>query len=152
MNIKKIQELVEIMNDNGLAEIEIEQEGSKIKISKNVQGVITQQIVPQTSVQAPVASSNAGDGAKAEAAAPNSNCTEVKSPMVGTFYASPSPESPAYVQKGDMISVGDVICIVEAMKVMNEVKSECAGKIVDILASNADPVEFGQVMFLVEPM
>jgi acetyl-CoA carboxylase biotin carboxyl carrier protein len=80
------------------------------------------------------------------------NTNEIKSPMVGTFYRAPSPEAPPYVNMGDIISPGQVVCIIEAMKLMNEIKSEVKGKIIDIQVDNAEPVEFGQVLFIVEPI
>ena len=80
-----------------------------------------------------------------------SNRMEISSPMVGTFYRSPSPESPAFIEVGQTVEVGQVVCIVEAMKLMNEIKSEVRGKVVEILIDNAQPVEFGQVLFHVEP-
>ena len=93
----------------------------------------------------------AGAATQATVEAKKSTTVDIKSPMVGTFYRSPSPESPAYVNVGDTINVGQVICIIEAMKLMNEIKSEVKGKIVDIQVDNAEPVEFGQVLFVVEP-
>ena len=83
--------------------------------------------------------------------AENKNTVEIKAPMVGTFYRAPSPEAPPYVNIGDMIEPGQVVCIVEAMKLMNEIKSEVKGKIVDIMVDNAEPVEFGQALFVIEP-
>ena len=143
MNIKKIQELVEIMNENGLAQLEIEEEGSKIKLSKGSAGVVQQVVshpaAPQAAPEAQAAPAGAG------------NLKEVTSPMVGTFYPSPAPDADPYVKVGDIVHKGDVLCIVEAMKLMNEVKSEVEGKIVEICVESAEPIEFGQVMFRIEP-
>ena len=138
MNTKKIKELIGLMADNNLTELEVEQEGMKIKLVKGNSGRVEQVVVPaapaqQTAPTAPVISGK-----------------EVKAPMVGTFYRSPSPESPSFVEVGDTVNKGDVLCIIEAMKLMNEVKAEFGGKITAILAENAEPVEFGQVMFCVE--
>lgn len=83
---------------------------------------------------------------------PAANTVEIKAPMVGTFYRAPSPEAPPYVEAGQIIEVGQVVCIIEAMKLMNEIKSEIKGKILEILVENAEPVEFGQPMFLIEPI
>lgn len=147
MSIKKIRELVELMNDNGITEVEVEQEGLKIRLIKRAYGVVEQVITaaPQGATQA----------ATAEAAAPakeaGAKTKEVKSPMVGTFYRSPSPESDVYVEVGDVIQKGDVLCIVEAMKLMNEVKAEFGGRVVEICVENAEAVEYGQPIFIVEP-
>ena len=151
MNIKKIQELVEIMNDNGLTQVEIEQEGSKIKLSKTASGDL-QQIISAAPTAAPVAQAAAPAAAPAAEAPAASNLIEITSPMVGTFYRSPAPDADSYVEVGDTVHKGDVLCIVEAMKLMNEVKSEHEGKIVEICIDNAEPLEFGQVMFRIEPI
>lgn len=148
MNIKKIQELVEIMNENGLSQLEIEEEGSKIKLSKGATGVVQQVVSQPTAPQA--AAPQAAPEAQAAPAA-SGNLKEITSPMVGTFYSSPAPDADAYVKVGDIVHKGDVLCIVEAMKLMNEVKSEVDGKVVEICIENAEPIEFGQVMFRVEP-
>ncbi len=149
MNIKKIKELVELMNDNNLVEVEVEQEGLKIKLSKKAQGMVEQIVAPVVQHQAPVALSQA----EPSQASPESekNTKEIKAPMVGTFYRAPSPDIAPYVEVGSTVQKGEVICIVEAMKLMNEVKSEHTGKIVAICLENAEAVEFGQTMFVVEP-
>jgi acetyl-CoA carboxylase biotin carboxyl carrier protein len=144
MNIKKIKELVDLMNDNGLTEVEIEQEGVRVKLSKKAQGIIEQIVTaapaekPQEKVAAPA------EGGKV--------LQEITAPMVGTFYRSPAPDVESYVEVGDMVRKGDVVCIIEAMKLMNEVKAEITGKIVEIPVENAEPVEYGQALFLVEPV
>ena len=147
MNIKKIKELIDLMNDNGLTEVEIEQEGLKLKLTKRAAGIVEQVVVaaPQPGVAAAPA---AGEAAKTAA---QGSLKEVKAPMVGTFYKTPGPDAEAYVKVGSVINKGDVLCIVEAMKLMNEVKAEFSGKIVEICVDNAEAVEFGQVLFLVEP-
>ncbi|MFH1837505.1 MAG: acetyl-CoA carboxylase biotin carboxyl carrier protein [Candidatus Omnitrophota bacterium] len=146
MNTKKIKELIDLMNENGLTEIEVENEGLKIKLSKK--GQITEQIASF------VPSNAAGEpNAKTQDTAKNTgNSKEVKSPMVGTFYRSALPDSDPFVEIGDAVKKGDVLCIIEAMKLMNEIKSEFSGKIADILIENAEAVEFGQILFLVEPV
>lgn len=154
MNTKKIKELVELMNENDLTEVEVEQEGTKVRLIKRGGGMVEQVVAP-----APVVAAAAVPAAQAPAqavddsggAAPAAKGKEVKSPMVGTFYRSPSPEADSYVEVGDMVKEGDVLCIVEAMKMMNEVKAEFAGKIVEIPLGNAEPVEFGQTLFVIEP-
>jgi len=150
MNLKEIKDIINLMNENDLTEIEVEREGTKIKIKKssdNGSGVYSHgpgtyhvhaQPAPQASpgVEAPVVS----------------NRLEIKSPMVGTFYRAPSPDSPSFVESGDIVEIGQVVCIVEAMKLMNEIKSEIRGRIVEVPVSNAQPVEFGQTLFFVEPV
>ena len=149
MYIKEIKDMINLMNENGLTELEIEKEGVRIKLRKGSSGYEKDiQYVTQAPSQGDALGSPA---AQAAAEAKKSTTVDVKSPMVGTFYRSPSPEAPAYVGIGDTINVGQVICIIEAMKLMNEIKSEVKGKIVDIQVDNAEPVEFGQVLFAVEP-
>ena len=147
MSIKRIKELVDIMNENGLAEVEVEQEGFKVRIIKIRQGTIEQVVM-----SAAPAVSHAAAPQGQEAPAQKSGAKEVKSPMVGTFYRAPGPDTEPYVQVGDVIQKGDVLCIVEAMKLMNEVKAEFGGRVVEISVENADAVEYGQVLFLVEPV
>lgn len=150
MNTKKIQELIELMNANQLTEIEIEQDGTKIRILKGGAMPVRDIMAAHTDTQAKGREvTNAATQTPKE---DKQKLIEIKSPMVGTFYRSPSPEADPYVQIGDIIHKGDILCIVEAMKLMNEVKSEVEGKIVNILIENTEPVEFGQVMFLIEPL
>jgi acetyl-CoA carboxylase biotin carboxyl carrier protein len=151
MNLKEIKELVNLMNENGLMELEVEKEGMRIRLKKttsqaegsNGQVIIEKERIPETQRAAEAAP-------QAEKAAANS--VEIKAPMVGTFYRAPSPEAAPYVESGQVIETGQVICIIEAMKLMNEIKSEIKGKIVAVLVDNAEPVEFGQSMFLIEPL
>jgi acetyl-CoA carboxylase biotin carboxyl carrier protein len=148
MNIKEIKEMIQLMNENGLTEIEMEKEGLKIRLKKGASGVehaIYQEVRP--AMAAPrSAESEAREAPKPAAAAK----AVIKSPMVGTFYSSPAPDAPPFVQPGSQVQVGQVICIIEAMKLMNEIKSEVSGKIAEILVNNGDPVEFGQALFRVE--
>ena len=150
MYIKEIKDMINLMNENGLTELEIEKEGVRIKLRKGSSGYEKAvEYVPQPQAQV---AATAAQVAQAAADVKKSNMLDIKSPMVGTFYRSPSPEAPSYVKVGDTINVGQVICIIEAMKLMNEIKSEIKGKIVDIQVDNAEPVEFGQVLFVVEPV
>lgn len=148
MNVKELKEMITLMNENGLTEIEIEREGQRIRLKKGFSGApeVTQERV----IAQPPQASAAVDAEKGPEAA-KSNLVEIKAPMVGTFYRAPAPDAPAFVEKGDSIEAGQVVCIIEAMKLMNEIKSEVKGKIVDILVENAQPVEFGHVLFLIEP-
>jgi acetyl-CoA carboxylase biotin carboxyl carrier protein len=166
MNLKELKEMVDLMNENGLTEIEIEREGMKVRIRRAPEGPLSIQhvpyplpIVPQAAVAsvAPAPAAKPAESSAASAAAPapaddKSHLKEIKSPMVGTFYRAPSPESAPFVEIGQTVEVGQVVCIVEAMKLMNEIKSEVRGKIVEIIVDNAEPVEFGQVLFRADPL
>ncbi len=151
INLKELKDLIALMNENQLNELEIEKEGTKVRLKKAAgpeEGVIIQQV--------PMSASRASGMVPAGPvpvpdAPPKYNGTEIKSPMVGTFYRAPAPEAPPFVDIGQQIQVGQVLCILEAMKLMNEIKSEVKGKLVHILVDNGQPVEFGQVMFIVEP-
>ena len=146
MNIKKIEEVVKLMEKHGLTEITIEEEGVKIHLRKGSSGVIERAVEMHPHILAPGAvETPAGKTAESR------NVIEVKAPMVGTFYKSSSPDSKPFADVGTNINEGDVVCIIEAMKLMNEIKSEVKGKVVDVLVGNGEPVEFGQLMFLVEP-
>lgn len=155
MNTKEIKEILNLMRDHDLCEIELEKEGMKLKLKKNSAGqVIVERAVPQA-VAAATQPSSAPAAAATEVAAPNAGglpagCTEVKSPMVGTFYSAPAPDQPPYVEKGQSVKEGDVLCIIEAMKLMNEIKAEASGVIDQVIAQNGDPVEFDQPLFVIK--
>lgn len=149
MYIKEIKDMITLMNDNSLTELEVEKDGMRIKLKKSSGGSFEKAIeyIPQHAApQSPQAAKSVKDAEKTK------NTLDIKAPMVGTFYRSPSPEAAAYVNVGDTIGIGQVLCIIEAMKLMNEIKSEVRGKILEILVDNAEPVEFGQVIFVVEPI
>jgi len=143
MNIKKIEEVIRLMERHKLTEITVEDDGAKIHLSKGVGGHIEKTVLPPQ-VSAPT------EAAPAKTA-PETNTVEIKAPMVGTFYNSPGPDANPFASVGKKVNEGDVVCIIEAMKLMNEIKSEVKGKIVEVVAKNAEPVEFGQVLFIVEP-
>lgn len=156
MNLKEIKEIIALMNENNLGEIEIERDGLKLKLKKTaleaaVQGPIHYAVesipTPRASVVAPAV---AADPAKSEVSSKTTK--DIKSPMVGTFYRAPSPEAAVFVEVGQTVEIGQVVCIVEAMKLMNEIKSEVRGKVVEVAVSNSEPVEFGQTLFVVEPI
>jgi acetyl-CoA carboxylase biotin carboxyl carrier protein len=160
MDLNYVKKLIKMLDSSDLAEIEIEEEGSKIRLSKP-RPKVTQNIptvnLPNYFDQGLAASRESQltqDEQKAEAkkeeAALSENIVEVRSPMVGTFYRSPSPDADPYVKIGSDIKAGNTICIIEAMKLMNEIESEVSGKVVKILAENGQAVEFDQVLFLVE--
>ncbi|MBI4309067.1 MAG: acetyl-CoA carboxylase biotin carboxyl carrier protein [Candidatus Omnitrophica bacterium] len=153
MNLKEIKEIITLMNEHGLGEIEIEREGLKLKLKKSV--LEAQAAAPTAhyaveSIPAPKAAPAAFVPAAIDVAAKNTK--EIKSPMVGTFYHSPSPEAAPFVEAGQTVEIGQVVCIVEAMKLMNEIKSEVRGKVIEVAVENAEPVEFGQTLFILEPV
>jgi acetyl-CoA carboxylase biotin carboxyl carrier protein len=154
MNLKEIKEIITLMNENNLNEIEIEREGLKLKLKKSAEGVIvggpTHYAVE--SIPAPKAAAAIAAPVSPGAADVSKNNKDIKSPMVGTFYRSPSPEAEPFIEVGQTVEVGQVVCIVEAMKLMNEIKSEVRGKILEVAVQNAEPVEFGQILFIVDPL
>jgi acetyl-CoA carboxylase biotin carboxyl carrier protein len=147
MNIKEIKEMIDLMNKNNLNELEVEKDGMKVKLKKTG-GVISQQILDERLAAQQVVLPRKEEAKTAEVRPKNT--VEIKAPMVGTFYRAPSPEAPSFVDIGTSIEKGQVVCIIEAMKLMNEIKSDVKGKVVDILVENANPIEFGQALFLVE--
>jgi len=150
MNIKEIKEMINLMNENGLVEIEIEKDGMRIRLKK-VGAAIEAFSGPVVIEREKISQGPAKEMPEA-AKETTVKTIEIKAPMVGTFYRAPSPEAPPYVEVGQTVEVGQVICIIEAMKLMNEIKSEIKGKILEILVDNAEPVEFGQPIFLIEPI
>jgi len=150
MNLKDIKAIVELMNENELTEIEVEREGEKLKIKKAAGDAGETIVRPAVEYRMPVAPAVSVPGEAGGAAKAQSNFKIISSPMVGTFYRAPSPESPPFVEQGQTVEIGQVVCIVEAMKLMNEIKSEVRGKIVKIAVDNAEPVEFGQTLFEIE--
>lgn len=154
MKAKEIQELIDYISNSGLAEVKIKTEEFELSIKKYAEGPqVVHAAAPAAPAPAPVAAAPAPAApvaAPAPAPAP-SNLVEIKSPMIGTFYLTPNPESPAFVSEGSSVKAGQTVCIIEAMKLFNEIESEVSGKIVKILVSNATPVEYDQPLFLVDP-
>ena len=152
MNVKEIKEMIILMNENNLSELEIEKEGMRIKLKKGSLSNAPEGLPAPIFIEREKVSPDQPriPEISAKETAPGKNKNEIKSPMVGTFYRAPSPESPPFVQVNQEIEPGQVICIIEAMKLMNEIKSEVKGKILEILVDNAEPVEFGQPLFLIE--
>ena len=160
MNIKEIQDLIKFVAKSGVNEVEIEQKDFKIVIKADAereQQQIYVQAAPQMPAPAlapsPVAAAPAAAAPEAPAAAPanDSNLITVKSPMIGTFYRSSGPDKDPFVNVGDSIAVGDIVCIIEAMKLFNEIEAEVSGKIVKVLVDDSSPVEYDQPLFLVDP-
>jgi acetyl-CoA carboxylase biotin carboxyl carrier protein len=158
MDLREIQALIKFVSQNSVDEVEINRKDFKLLIKKNPAQVTTAVVSAPTMVAAPVATQAPAAipaSAPAVAAAPvapaATNYIEIKSPMVGTFYRASNPETPNFVNVGDEVAPGKVVCIIEAMKLFNEIESEIKGKIVKILVDNATPVEYDQPLFLVEP-
>lgn len=157
MDIKQIQELIKFVSRSGVNEVAIEQENFKITIKTNQAPVYVNAALPAAAAPQPVAPAAATTVAETKTKiAPEVDDTSkyitVKSPMIGTFYRSSSPDKPSFVNVGDEIGVGKVVCIIEAMKLFNEIESEVSGRIVKVLVENASPVEYDQPLFLVEPI
>jgi acetyl-CoA carboxylase biotin carboxyl carrier protein len=156
MDLDLIKKLVKIVDSSGVTDLELEENGLKIKIAKKIRSaqVVTQAQIPVTSAQSvvqPAASTADGTSKqKSEAEAVATNLHEIRSPIVGTFYRAPAPDADSYIQVGSDVSAGSVLCIVEAMKLMNEIESDVSGKIVKILVENGKPVEYNQPLFLIE--
>ena len=155
MELKEIKELIKLVSETGVSEVEVERGDFKLAIKKVEEKVYVQSNAPvmqsQVVMSAP-ASAPAAPAAHAPVAETATNLITIKSPMIGTFYKSSSPDKPSFVGIGDEIKVGKVLCIIEAMKLFNEIESEVSGRIVKILVENASPVEYDQPLFLVEPM
>ncbi len=153
MNLKEIKEMINLMNENNLTELEVEREGGRIKIKKaNGETVEVSRVAPIEYRVESSALPRASEAPTAAEVAAAKSQREITSPMVGTFYRAPSPEAAPFVEVGQIVEVGQVVCIVEAMKLMNEIKSEIRGKVTEVAVENAEPVEFGQTLFTVEPL
>jgi len=140
-----IEEMLQLMEARGLVELEMEHQGLRIRLKKASSSPAPQVVEYVTGVPhpaPPLAESHAGE---------EGHRVVIKSPMVGTFYRAPAPDAPPFVEVGQDFEVGQIVCVIEAMKLMNEIKSEVAGRIADILVENGAPVEFGQPLFVVEP-
>ena len=143
MDIRKIKKLIEMLQDSDLNEIEVSQGEESVRISRDSNNTISTQIpLNSNPIQVP-------EIAKEEIQ-PELSGNQIKTPIVGTFYRRPNPEKAAFINVGDIIVVGDVVCIVEAMKMMNEIKSEYSGKVVSIIAEDGQPVEFDQTLIIIE--
>ena len=161
MEYKQIQELIKTINKSNISELSIEEGDFKITIKQEFTGQVhyapvaqpvalpqpaSQQSSPVAPAPAPVADKPAAQPAQA------SNLVTIKSPMIGTFYRSPSPDKPIFVNIGDEIKAGQVLCIIEAMKLFNEIESEVSGRLVKVVADDSSPVEYDQPLFIIEPM
>jgi acetyl-CoA carboxylase biotin carboxyl carrier protein len=160
MNLTQIQELIKFVSKSGVSEVAIEQKDFKITIkAQEAKGKVQEVIQVAVPAAAPVAIPAAAPAPAAPAPAaaaptpaePKGNTIEVRSPMIGTFYRSPSPDKPAFVEVGQTIKAGDTVCVIEAMKLFNEIEAEISGTIVKVLVNDSTPVEYDQPLFLVEP-
>lgn len=160
MELKDIQNLIKFVAKSGASEVKLETEDVKITIrtGSGSEATIVQQMPMSAPMPQPVAQPTAPAPAAAPTAEPaapaadeNSKYITIKSPIIGTFYRKPSPDKPAFVEVGDSIGEGDVLCVIEAMKLFNEIESEVSGKIVKVLVDDSSPVEFDQPLFLVDP-
>lgn len=160
VDLNYIKKLIRILDTSNISEFEIEEEGTRIKLAKPRPKVIANSApvsIPLYQPQAITESVTAGQVTEpgksvteSVSQAKSENIVEVKSPMVGTFYSAPSPDADPYISVGSNVSTGTVLCIIEAMKLMNEIEAEVSGKIVKILVENAQPVEYNQPLFLIE--
>jgi len=140
-----IEEMLQLMESRGLVELEMEHQGLRIRLKKASSSPGPQLVEYIAGIPQPAA------GLAVAKPAEEGKRIVIKSPMVGTFYRSPAPDAPPFIEVGQDIEVGQVVCIIEAMKLMNEIKSEAAGRVVELLVQNGDPVEFGQPLFSIEP-
>ncbi|MCC7231710.1 MAG: acetyl-CoA carboxylase biotin carboxyl carrier protein [Bacteroidia bacterium] len=161
MNLKEIESLIKFVQQSGVSEVSLEQKDFKITIKTThgaapvtiaaVPSPVSPFIQPQVSAVAPPAAAPPPAASEKPAAKDESRLVTIKSPMIGTFYRSSGPDKPVFVNVGDEIKSGKVLCIIEAMKLFNEIESEVSGKIVKVLVDNASPVEYDQPLFLVDP-
>ena len=159
IDLEFLQSLIRAIDQSGIDSIEIERGGTRVRLSKTPPAAPVLQSAP--AAYAPAGVPHAGPGAptaggSSAASAPpepaaGAHLDEIRSPMVGTFYRAPAPDAPAYVDVGSRVKKGDTLCIIEAMKLMNELECEVVGTIAEVLVENGDPVEYGQVLFRVEP-
>lgn len=153
VDIRKVKKLIELVEESGVSEIEIQEGEERIRISRKIDNTMTQYVVApqQASIpMAPVAAPETADKGKPDASDALPEGHIVTSPMVGTMYRAPAPTQPAFVEVGSQVKVGDTLCIVEAMKMLNQIESDKAGMVVAILVENGQPVEFGQPLFVIK--
>jgi acetyl-CoA carboxylase biotin carboxyl carrier protein len=157
MRVSKIRKLIKLVEESDIGELEVGGWGQKVRITKKAkqgnepsadQSVTSITVEPKTE---PIAKTQTAPAEPSKVAEETDHLIPIKSPMVGTFYRSPAPDAKSYVELNQQIAVGQVVCIIEAMKLMNEIESEVAGRVAKILIENTKPVEFGQTLFLIEP-
>jgi acetyl-CoA carboxylase biotin carboxyl carrier protein len=156
--LSELRQLIRLVQRTGIGEVEVSSGGRTVRVSAAPGAAVAMGVpVMSPDARAAGAPAKAGEGPAAESTPPAtagtpSNTVTITSPMVGTFYRAPAPDADPYVEVGDMVDVGQTVCIIEAMKLMNEIEAEVRGRIVQILVENSQPVEFGQALFLVEPV
>jgi acetyl-CoA carboxylase biotin carboxyl carrier protein len=146
MNLKEIRALLELFREYGLTEVEVERSGERVRVRREPPPAVA-----ASPTASPAPASQASPVAEPTRDDRRQHLVTVEAPMVGTFYRSPSPEADPYVREGDVIKEGQVLCIIEAMKLMNEIESKVTGRVIRVLVENAQPVEYGQPLFLIEP-
>ncbi len=153
MDIRKVKKLIELLEESGIAEIEIHEGEESVRISRQGAGQPAAYPMPAAPAPQPQPPGEGHEeaGNSGQPSAPIEEGHVINAPMVGTFYSSPSPESPAFVDVGQSVASGDVICIIEAMKIMNQIECDINGTVSKILVENGEPVEYGQPMFVVKP-
>ena len=156
MDIRKVKKLIELLEESGISEIEISEGEESVRISRYPNpGTVSVQTLhhpppPPPAPAAPAPAPANADSAQPPAAAPAARGQQVTAPMVGTFYSGPAPGAKPFVEIGSVVKPGDTLCVIEAMKMMNQIESEFAGKVVSVLVENGSPVEFGQALFIIE--
>ncbi len=150
MDLRKLKKLIDLVQESGIGEIEITEGEEKVRISRQLAAQPMMMATPQMQPMAMPGAPAAAAPAAAPAAPPEPKGHALKSPMVGTFYRAPSPGAPAFVEVGQSVSKGQTLCIIEAMKLLNEIESDVSGTVKAILVENGQPVEYGQPLFLIE--
>ena len=152
MDLRKLKKLIDLVEESGIAEIEVTEGEEKVRITRTIAAAAPVYAAPAPAAAAPVAAPAAAPAAAAPAAAPAARdlSNAQKSPMVGTFYRAPGPNAAAFVEVGKQVKAGDTLCIIEAMKLMNEIEAEKSGVVKEILVENGTPVEYGEPLFIIE--
>jgi len=152
-DVRKVRKFIELMNEHDLAEIDLRQGDQRIRLRRGPEAVTvaTMPALPAGVAAGGSAGAGSGDRKAADVPTDSSKAMFIRSPMVGTFYSAPNPETPAFVKVGDHVGPETTVCIIEAMKVFNEIPAECAGRIAAVMAQNGDAIEFNQPLFRVEP-
>ena len=151
MDIRKVKKLIELLEESGIAEIEIKEGEESVRISRHSSSPLAPPVVQYAAPPPAAPLASAGSAPAAPAAAPAGKPEHtVTAPMVGTLYSAPAPGAKAFVEIGSEVNIGDTLCIIEAMKMMNQIESDKAGRVTAVLVKNGDPVEFGQPLFIIE--
>ena len=151
MDIRKVKKLIELLEESGIAEIEIHEGEESVRISRGGSGTPAQTIMSVPPVDSGVIAQKQISPTESKSDDYSNEGEVITAPMVGIFYTSPSPDQPPFANKGQSIKTGDALCIIEAMKIMNQIESDVSGKLVRVLVENGDPVEYGQPLFVIDP-